>query len=173
MGRNQPRVTCPLRDVLRAFTGREPPAFVREHYDLSQFSDIERDLLHSWCVQHVKPDWATGIGLLEAAELMVHEAVSNGNIPPKPPGPPEIVQEMKQAVADTIERKCENCANRCMDMDMDPYCAAVNPPFGTTLIRGRVPECGDEAKLWELDRRPMTRIAVEMQDAANEEKAKQ
>lgn len=150
MGKSQPRPPSPLRDVLRAFTGKEPPAFVGEHYDVSQLSDAEKDVLHAWCAQNVRPDWATGIGLMEAAELMVQEAVNNGNIPPKPQDPPEIVKEMREAVA---ERSCMNCGNRCMDMDMDPYCAAVNKPWGTALSRGPVKECGPDLKLWVMDER--------------------
>lgn len=52
-----------------------------------------------------------------------------------------------------VQKKCENCCNRCMDMDMDPYCAAVNKPYGRMLYSGRPPECGDDFKLWERDPR--------------------
>jgi hypothetical protein len=54
---------------------------------------------------------------------------------------------------------CDNCGNRCMDMDMDPYCAAVNKPWGLVLHRGKPPECGDESKLWKADERRMARRA--------------
>lgn len=40
-----------------------------------------------------------------------------------------------------------------MDMDLDPYCAAVNKPWGQTLSRGIPKECGPELKLWERDLR--------------------
>lgn len=48
---------------------------------------------------------------------------------------------------------CENCINKCMDMDLDPYCAAVNKPWGKVLYSGKPEECGPENKLWELDTR--------------------
>lgn len=51
------------------------------------------------------------------------------------------------------ERSCANCANQCMDMDMDPYCAAVNEPWGQVLYRGKPGECGPENKLWKKDER--------------------
>jgi hypothetical protein len=51
------------------------------------------------------------------------------------------------------ERDCNGCGNRCMDMDMDPYCAAVNRPWGRVLHRGKPKECGPESKLWEADTR--------------------
>ena len=47
-------------------------------------------------------------------------------------------------------KDCETCANRCMDMDMDPYCAAVNKPYGYT---GIPQECGEDRKLWQIDKR--------------------
>jgi len=51
------------------------------------------------------------------------------------------------------ERSCHNCLNQCMDMDLDPYCAAVNKPWGLVLHRGKPKECGPESKLWEKDTR--------------------
>ena len=54
---------------------------------------------------------------------------------------------------DPEKKDCDNCGNKCMDMDMDPYCAAVNIPFGRVLFRGKPPECGPESKLWEPDTR--------------------
>lgn len=54
----------------------------------------------------------------------------------------------------TIEKDCGNCGNRCMDMDLEPYCSAVNKPWGQTIAgRPRPPECGPEGKLWQLDTR--------------------
>lgn len=73
----------PIREALKAFTGKEPPAFVRG-YDTSGLSDAENQELQYWAVDNAKPKWATGIGLIEAAELLVAEAVANGNIPPDP-----------------------------------------------------------------------------------------
>lgn len=50
-------------------------------------------------------------------------------------------------------RECNTCGQRAMDMDMDPYCAAVNQPYGQRLSRGRPQECGPDAKLWQIDTR--------------------
>jgi hypothetical protein len=49
------------------------------------------------------------------------------------------------------ERSCDSCGNKSMDMDMDPYCAAVNLPWGKVLHRGRPEECGPDGKLYVLD----------------------
>ena len=51
------------------------------------------------------------------------------------------------------KKDCDNCGNRCMDMDLDPYCAAVNQPFGRVLFRGKPKECGPDSKLWTEDTR--------------------
>ena len=51
------------------------------------------------------------------------------------------------------EKQCSNCLHRCMDMDMDPYCAAVNKPHGQVLFRGHPTACGPKYKLWEQDTR--------------------
>lgn len=70
----------PIRDVLKAMTGKSPPAFVKG-YTCYALSDKEWDLLQSWAVNNCKPSYLTGIGLLDAAHHQVEEAVSNGNIP--------------------------------------------------------------------------------------------
>lgn len=49
------------------------------------------------------------------------------------------------------KRDCSNCKNRCMDLE--PYCAVLNPPFGQTLKHGKPVACGDAGRLWELDTR--------------------
>lgn len=72
----------PLRDVLKAMTGHEPPDFVRG-YDTQGLSDAQQQALQDWASMHVRPSWLTGIGLLDAAETQVQEAVWNANIPPK------------------------------------------------------------------------------------------
>ena len=43
------------------------------------------------------------------------------------------------------EKSCNTCIHRCMDMDLDPYCAAPavleKHPYGLVLHRGTPPEC--------------------------------
>jgi hypothetical protein len=63
------------------------------------------------------------------------------------------------AMNENSEKNCTTCGNRCMDMDMDPYCAAPevlkSHPFGLVLHSGPVEACkvGDEYTLWEKDSR--------------------
>lgn len=56
-----------------------------------------------------------------------------------------------------VEKTCGTCIHRCMDMTMDPYCAAPEIlkdwPLGKNLCRGRPEQCGTEGKLWALDTR--------------------
>lgn len=73
------KIDDPIREVLLALTGKSPPSFVKG-YNFKNLTSEQWDTLHQWCVRHVKPHWATGIGLLEAAEAMVEEAVDNANI---------------------------------------------------------------------------------------------
>lgn len=57
------------------------------------------------------------------------------------------------------KRDCSTCLNRCMDMDLDPYCAAdevlKKHPFGLALYRGVPAECLKEGvrTLWQEDSR--------------------
>jgi hypothetical protein len=81
----------PLREALLAICGKEPPDFVRGH-GISGLSDQQVSALQDWCSLNARPEWATGLGVLEAAELIVSQAVDNANIAPDPvpgviPGP--------------------------------------------------------------------------------------
>jgi hypothetical protein len=72
----------PIREALSALCGgKEPPAFVRGH-TTQGLTDRQNEELQDWCSTNGRPEWATGIGIIEAAELLVAEAVNNDNIPP-------------------------------------------------------------------------------------------
>jgi hypothetical protein len=52
------------------------------------------------------------------------------------------------------KKSCNNCGNRCMEpSDMNPYCSAVNKPWGQALYRGHPTECGPDFRLWTRDTR--------------------
>lgn len=58
------------------------------------------------------------------------------------------------------KKGCDTCLNRCMDMDMDPYCAApkvrLTYRYGLSLSRNAIPECKaveGKYELWEKDTR--------------------
>ncbi len=72
--------TSPIREVLSVLCGgKEPPAFV-QGFDLSGYTDAQVQELQDWCSMNCVPKWSTGIGTMEAAESLVNEALSNGNI---------------------------------------------------------------------------------------------
>lgn len=73
----------PLRDMLRWLTGKAPPKFVTG-YTYKNLTDEQSSELQDWAVNTLDRTpvyWGTGIGVIEAAEKLVEEAVSNGNIP--------------------------------------------------------------------------------------------
>jgi hypothetical protein len=72
----------PIRKVLRAMTGKKPPKFVKG-YNYDNLTDMQHQELQDWAATNARPRWLTGIGLIEAAERQVKEAVDNANIPPE------------------------------------------------------------------------------------------
>lgn len=75
----------PIREVLRHLVGEEPPTFVRG-YDTMNLTDRQLEELTPWILNTLSSTelyWSTGIGIIEAAENIVAEAVANANIPPK------------------------------------------------------------------------------------------
>jgi len=78
------RIENPLADALFAITGILPPAYTNGAFAARDLSEADMLDLQDWCGLHMRPDWSTGIGTLEAAELIVREAIDNGNIE----GPP-------------------------------------------------------------------------------------
>ncbi len=75
--------TNPIREVLVALCRAEPPKFV-QGYNFDGLTEKQMEELQDWCSVNAKPEWATGLSMIEAAEMIVSEAVGNANIePPK------------------------------------------------------------------------------------------
>ena len=75
----------PIREVLEMIVGKPPPPLI-QGYTLRNLTDGQYHALQAWVVNSLsitKLYWSTGIGILEAAENIVAEAVANGNIPPE------------------------------------------------------------------------------------------
>jgi len=70
------------------------------------------------------------------------------------PDPYETPPQWRGGAPDPYTKTCLNCENRCMDMDLDPYCAAFNKPYGLILHKAKE-QCIVEGKLtrWQRDRR--------------------
>lgn len=69
----------PLREALKAVVGKEPPGYVRGH-TIQGLTDRQVMELQDWCSINARPEWATGLSMLEAAEMIVQGAVDNANI---------------------------------------------------------------------------------------------
>lgn len=77
---------APFRDALTQICGRKAPTYVRG-YSCQDMTESEYEKLQHWVNNAGLPEhisWSTGIGIIEAAEYLVEEAVSNGNIPTAP-----------------------------------------------------------------------------------------
>lgn len=70
----------PYYEALKAITKQEPPDFCKGIFNSSELDDDQITELQDWCCCNSQPMWATGIGHLEAADHIVNEAISNGNI---------------------------------------------------------------------------------------------
>lgn len=75
----------PIRDALTWLCGKRAPDYV-QGYDYSNLTEEQHSELQQWVVWNLdktKIPWSTGIGLIDAAQKIVEEAVDNGNIPDK------------------------------------------------------------------------------------------
>lgn len=85
----------PLRDTLQSLTGVDPsdtsswkgvipsshtPPDLSAIAKAADLGDDDHLNLSDWCSFHAQPRWATGSGLLEAAEWIISTAVENANI---------------------------------------------------------------------------------------------
>jgi hypothetical protein len=72
-----------FKEALESLTGKNLPMRV-PRFKASRMSDENQYKLQEWCVDNAQPPWATGLSMIEAAELIVQGAIENGNIE----GPP-------------------------------------------------------------------------------------
>ncbi len=70
----------PLYEVLLYMVRHPPPEFTKGKMFISELTEEENTRLQDWCSRHVKPEWLTGIGVMDAADSQIREAVANGNI---------------------------------------------------------------------------------------------
>jgi hypothetical protein len=67
-----------FREALRALIGEYPPMDVPP-YGAQLMGDKVVEL-QDWCSDNANPPWATGLSMIEAAELIVDQALENANI---------------------------------------------------------------------------------------------
>ena len=71
-----------FREGFRLFTNEEVPSDIFNAY----MTDVDGEAtfeLQRWCVYNMRDeimDWCTGIGIIEAVELLYKTALENGNI---------------------------------------------------------------------------------------------
>lgn len=66
-----------IEDLITLFCGRSPPITVER---LSQLSESEFEKLQTFLVNEAELPWLTGIGMLEAIDTLVDEAVGNSEL---------------------------------------------------------------------------------------------
>ena|ERR1700748_2929637 len=69
----------PLREALKVLCKKEPPEYVKG-YDIKNLTGFQVMELQDWCSINAHPEWATGLSMLEAAEMIVQSAIDNANI---------------------------------------------------------------------------------------------
>lgn len=76
---------APLREALNALVTKPVPARLVPDgvYSTSELTEKQNAALQDHCAEFCVPSWATGIGTMDAADLIVGEAVANGNIEDK------------------------------------------------------------------------------------------
>lgn len=81
-------VKDPIGDAIATMVGRRPPLALLPRGTFSTTEIADCTALQDWvCSQlgrrRVRMHWSTGIGVLDAADAIVAEAVGNANIAPK------------------------------------------------------------------------------------------
>lgn len=70
----------PLADAIEAIVGERPPIETAFAYRWNDLSEADKHWLQDWCSERARPEWATGLSMIEAAELIVEQACENANI---------------------------------------------------------------------------------------------
>ena len=68
-----------FREAIQAIIGKPCPVKT-PIISLSELNDDETMALQDWCSNNANPLWATGLSMMEAAELIVKSALENANI---------------------------------------------------------------------------------------------
>jgi hypothetical protein len=77
------RPANPLSEAIEAIIGERPPLETDGAYQFNDLSQSDQSWIQDWCSDRCNPHWGTGLGVIEAAELIVRLAVENANIPAK------------------------------------------------------------------------------------------
>lgn len=82
IGRRNARVVQEVpnyfREALEAIIGKKPPMDVPPYGSQPMGDEVTQ--LQDWCSDNARPPWATGLSMIESAELIVDQALENANI---------------------------------------------------------------------------------------------
>lgn len=70
----------PFSDAIEALVGEKPPLETQCAFDFNDLCESDKEWIQDWCSERASPHWATGLSMIEAAELIVAQAVENCNI---------------------------------------------------------------------------------------------
>ena len=73
----------PLIDTIESIIGKRPLVETVGAYDFDDLTEDEKEEVQNFCSFYARPGWSTGLGIIEAAEIIVKLAVENANIAPK------------------------------------------------------------------------------------------
>lgn len=71
----------PFYDALVAITKSVPPIPMRGLYSSKELTDEEFELVQNWASDKAPIHWATGLSIIDCADLMVKSALENSSIP--------------------------------------------------------------------------------------------
>lgn len=73
-------ISNPFAEALESVIGIRPPFDLDHVFSSSDICDDVFIKLQDWCALHARPSWATGISMIEAADIIVDGAICNSNI---------------------------------------------------------------------------------------------
>ena len=78
------KIESPFKKVIEALTGGVPVGVNLDGvHSQSELSEDDFEKLQNWCSCSPTVFWATGISIIDAAEIIVSDAISNANITTK------------------------------------------------------------------------------------------
>jgi len=74
------KIKYPLFEALKVLCQNEPPYYIKDIKSLKDLDEEQFIKLQDWASLNAKPEWSTGLSILECAEKIVKDAIDNGNI---------------------------------------------------------------------------------------------
>lgn len=71
---------CFLGEALEQLVGKKCPHKLPRYNFLEMNGSDDVAKIQDWCAANARPLWATGLSMMEAAELIVAQALENSNI---------------------------------------------------------------------------------------------